>query len=121
MAERHLLGKKESFLGRKMNPGYIVISLGSLIKQDDVSICLPASRRTGIYEEGAWHRVLTSVYSATEKHSCIKLDLQGEALISSSLTEVGHSCSVPGGANDILRGISKRLRGWKDSPGKESC
>lgn len=42
--------------------------------------------------------MLTSLYSATEKHSCIKLDL----------TEVGH---IPRGASDITGSTSKKLKG----------
>lgn len=49
-----------------MDPGYIIISLDSLIKQDDVSICLLATRRGGISEEGAWHGV--------SAHKCLSGD-----------------------------------------------
>lgn len=44
-AQRRLLGKKKFLLGRKMNPGYLIISLDSLIKQEDASLCLPASHK----------------------------------------------------------------------------
>lgn len=85
-----------------MNPGYVIISLASLIKLEDVSLCLPASPRTprdaDRERRKAPGRVLTSLYSAAEKHSCIKLDL----------TEVGH---IPRGASDIAGGTSKKLKG----------
>lgn len=45
-----------------MNPGDIIISLDSLIKQDAIFLCLPATRRAGLYEEGGWHGISARKY-----------------------------------------------------------
>lgn len=45
-----------------MNPGDKIISLGYLIKQDVISLGLPATRWAGLYEEGAWHGISALKY-----------------------------------------------------------
>lgn len=97
--ERYLLKNqtKQSFLERKMNPGDMIISLDYLIKQDAISLGLPATRWAGLYEEGAWHGISALKYLPGDEKSFMhkKLDLERGALVHFSVMGVGHSSSVP--------------------------
>lgn len=64
-----------------MNPGYVIISLDSLIKPEDVSLCLPASPRTRTERGG--RRLAQSAHKY--------LFGDGKAFVHKAcLTEVGH-------------------------------
>lgn len=68
--KKSFFGKIKSFFGRKMTVGYIIISLDSLIKRDDISICLPATR-TEIEEEAAWHVPNAQKHVLVDEKACV--------------------------------------------------
>lgn len=53
-----------------MTPGYIIISLDFLIKQDAISIYLPATR-IGIKEEAAWHILNARKCVCVDEKACV--------------------------------------------------